>query len=84
MKLEERGLTVGAISPMNAENRLKKQAYFIPDPWTNTNSDKSSFSKRLSLMLKQTVNDNSSNKLSFKSILTIIEIIFRTFHLKIH
>lgn len=80
--IEEKGFTVGAISPMNAENRLKKQVYFIPDPWTNTNSDKSSFSKRLSLMLKQTVNDNASNRLSFKSILTILEIIFRTFHFK--
>ena len=29
--IEEKGFTVGAISPMNAENRLK-QIYFIPDP----------------------------------------------------
>lgn len=33
-------------------------------------------------MLKQSVNDNSSGKLSFKSISIIIEIIIKTFHFK--
>ena len=45
--IEDRGFKVGAISPMNAENRLKNPSYFIPDPWTNTHSDNSSYSKRL-------------------------------------
>ena len=76
--IENRGFKVGAISPMNAENRLKNPAYFLPDPWTETHSDGSSFSKRLSLMLKQTINDNASGSLSIKSILTIIEIIYKT------
>ena len=80
--IEERGLRVGAISPMNAENRLKHPAYFIPDPWTNTKSDKSGFSNRIAMMLKQSVNENASNKLSFRSICTILEIIFRTFNYK--
>ena len=77
-KIEDRGFKVGAISPMNAENRLKNPSYFVPDPWTDTHSDNSDFSKRLSLMLKQTVNDNASSSLSINSIITIIEIIFRT------
>jgi len=35
--LEDRfGLHVGAISPMNAKNRLKRPAFFVPDPWTQT------------------------------------------------
>ena len=67
---------------MNAENRLKNPAYFIPDPWTETLSDDSEFSKRLSLLLKQSVNDNSSGKLSFRSLVTIFEIIFKTLHYK--
>ncbi len=80
--LEDEGLSVGAISPMNAENRLKKPAYFISDPWTNTRSDKSGFSKRLSSMLRQTVNDNASGGLTFSSIITIIEIVLKTINLK--
>ena len=79
-KIENKGFTVGAISPMNAENRLKNPSYFVPDPWTSTYSDQSGFSKRISLMLKQTVNDNSSGGISFNSYLTIFEIIFKTLH----
>lgn len=81
-KIEERGFRVGAISPMNTENRLKSPSYFVPDPWTETNSDNSNFSKRLSLMLKQSVNDNASGTLSLKSILTILEIVYKTFNFK--
>ena len=80
--IEDKGFKVGAISPMNADNRLKNPAYFIPDPWTDTHADNSSFSKRLSKMLKQTVNDNASGTLSFNSVLTILEIIFKTLHYK--
>ena len=46
-RLEKAGVTIGGISPMNAENRLKKPAYFIPDPWTKTPTDDSWWSKRL-------------------------------------
>ena len=81
-KIEKKGFKVGAISPMNAANRLKNPSYFIPDPWTNTYSDESEFSKRISLMLKQTVNDNSVGGISYKSYLTILEIIFKTFNYK--
>ena len=35
-QLEESGLRVGAISPMNAKHRLHKPAFFVPDPWTQT------------------------------------------------
>jgi len=81
-KIEEKGFKVGAISPMNSKNDLKNPAFFIPDPWTDTASDNSEFSKRISLLLKQSVNDNSSGKLSFSSIVTIFEIIFKTFDFK--
>ncbi len=81
-KIEDRGFKVGAISPMNTENRLKNPSYFVPDPWTDTHSDSSSFSKRLSLMLKQTINDNASGSMSINSIITIMEVICRTLHYK--
>lgn len=34
--LERQGLSVGAISPMNANNRCNDPAFFMPDPWTDT------------------------------------------------
>ena len=36
-ELEAKGLSVGAVSPFNAENRLNDPAFFVPDPWTKTN-----------------------------------------------
>ena len=36
--LEKSGLSVGAISPFNADNRLANPKFFIPDPWTQTKS----------------------------------------------
>ena len=80
--IEEKGYQVGAISPMNAENRLKKPSYFIPDPWTDTDSDDSKFSKKITALLKQTVNDNSSGKISLRSFFTIFQIIFKTLNYK--
>ena len=37
-ELEAEGLSVGAVSPFNAENRLNNPAFFVPDPWTKTQS----------------------------------------------
>ncbi len=78
--LESRGLKVGAISPMNARNRLKHPAYFVPDPWTDTPSDDSGFSRRLTTMLRQTVNDNATSRITAGSLLTIAEAALRTLH----
>ena len=81
-KIEEKGFKVGVISSMNSINDLKNPSYFIPDPWTDTTSDGSEFSKRVTMLLKQSVNDNSSGRLSLSSIMCICEIIFRTFNFK--
>jgi hypothetical protein len=62
-QLEERGLRVGAISPMNAANRLKQPAYFIPDPWTLTQPDGSWWSRKLHGAIAQAVNDNAQSRL---------------------
>jgi hypothetical protein len=77
--LESRGLRVGAISPMNARNRLTNPAYFVPDPWTNTPSDGTPFLSRVTAMLRQSVNDNAVGRLTLRSKLTILEVLMRTF-----
>lgn len=71
-KVEKAGYFVGAVSPMNASNKLKKPAYFIPDPWTKTPSDNSFLSKILSDSISQAVNDNSQSKINFMTIIKLI------------
>lgn len=80
--LERGGLSVGAISPMNSRNSLVRPAYFVPDPWTRTPSDSSGFSRRLTAMLRQTVNENAQGKISWRSLLTLVEVVLRTFDLR--
>jgi len=81
-EIENNRYKVGAMSPMNAENRLKNSAYFIPDPWTDTESDCTPFSKRLTSMLRQSVNDNAKGSLTLASIFTLFESFIRTFHIR--
>lgn len=71
-QLEAQGLRVGAVSPMNAENRLRNPAYFIPDPWTQTPSDSSFWSRKLTAALGQAVNDNASARLTPATLLTLL------------
>ena len=66
-QLEEKGLRVGCISAMNAENRLNAPAYFIPDPWTKTPSDASWWSRVLTSAISQAVNDNAQSRISASS-----------------
>ena len=70
-KVEKAGFSVGAVSPMNASNKLKNSAYFIPDPWTKTPCDNSFFSKSITDAIVQAVNDNSQSKLTFKTIFSL-------------
>jgi hypothetical protein len=76
--LERRGLRVGALSPMNAANRLRNPAYFVPDPWTRTTSDASGYSRRLAAMLRQAVNDNAQSRIKLSSLLVLAEAVIRT------
>ena len=71
-QVEEAGFKVGAISPMNATNKLKNPSYFIPDPWTQTKSDESFLSKIITQSIAQSVNDNAQSKLTIKTILSLI------------
>ena len=71
-QLEQAGYNVGAISAMNAENRLKKAAYFIPDPWTQTPTDSSWWSQSLGQAVSQAVNDNAKAHITAKSALQVV------------
>ena len=76
-ELEQAGYKVGAISPMNTENRLTKPAYFIPDPWTQTSADTSWWSQSLSQAVSQIVNDNSKSRITAKSALLVVLCVLR-------
>jgi hypothetical protein len=71
-QLEEGGVRVGAISPMNAVNRLREPAYFVPDAWTTTPCDGSFWSKFLSKAVAQAVNDNAAQRLTFKTAASLL------------
>lgn len=70
-QVEKVGFSVGAISPMNASNKLHNPAYFIPDPWTQTPCDNSFLSNSITEAIVQAVNDNSQSKLTFKTIFNL-------------
>jgi len=71
-KLENLGLSVGCVSSMNAENRLKSPAFFIPDPWTNTSSDGSAMSRWIHQALRQAVNDNAEEKIQLVTLIYLL------------
>ena len=71
--LENQGYTVAAISPINGSNNTSKSAFWIPDPWVNTKISGKGFIKRIAKAIKQAVNDNSQEKLSYTSMIAIIE-----------
>lgn len=75
--LEDKKFKVGSISAMNTSNKLKNPSYFIPDPWTDTKSDDSYFSKIITSVLKDTVNNNSSGKFKKKNYFYLILIFLK-------
>ena len=70
-ELEADGLSVGAVSPFNAENRLKNPAFFVPDPWTKTQPSGNWIVKALYQAVHQSVNDNAKSKLNLKSMISL-------------
>lgn len=71
-QLEEKGLKVGAISPMNAKMRLKSPAFFVPDPWTPTEIIAPGPVKSLYRAASQAVNDNAQSRLTTRSVLDLL------------
>jgi len=64
--LEEKNLSVAAVCPMNADNRVNKPAFFIPDPWTKTKASGNGLLLNFSRALSQAINDNAKSKITFK------------------
>ncbi len=65
-EIENLGISVGAISPMNLKNNLKSPSYFIPDPWTDTHSDKSFMSSITAKTISYFVKSNTKLKFDIK------------------
>jgi len=64
-KLEaEHGLTVAAMSPMNAGNKTSKSAFFVPDPWTKAKFNGSWHLKLLYESVVGIVNNNACGTIS--------------------
>ena len=77
-ELENIGIRVGCISPINAENRMVEPAFFIPDPWTDTRSDNSFFSRIVHYILKEFVNKNATGGVSLLAYLALIVLLLVT------
>jgi hypothetical protein len=69
---EQLGTRIGAVSPMNAVNRLKRPAFFVPDPWTRTATSGSWLLRKLSAAISQAVNDNAQARLGLGPALALI------------
>ncbi len=60
--LEGRGLRVGAVSPMNARQRMRDPAFFLPDPWTETDIVAPRGVRRFYNAVAQMVNQNAGGR----------------------
>ena len=63
-ELAQRGLRVGAFSPMNAGNALKEPAFFVPDPWTKTRVTAPAAMRGAYEAICQAVGDNASGRIT--------------------
>ena len=75
--IEENGYSVGSVLPMNCSNNLKNEKYFLPDPWTQTETTQDPWIKMMHEVFSQIVNDNSNNKISFFNYLKLIFIFIK-------
>jgi hypothetical protein len=69
---ERQGVKVGAVSPMNAENRCVDPAFFIPDPWTRTRVSGPARLRRLYDPIAQAVNDNAESRITASTAMNLI------------
>lgn len=66
-ELAQRGLKVGAFSPMNAGNAVPEAAFFVPDPWTRTRVAAPALMQRAYEAICQAVGDNAQGRLEARS-----------------
>lgn len=62
---------------MNAENNLLNPGYFIPEPWILIDTDCRFWSKKLTKVIHQVVNDHSQRKITFSSLFFLIAALAR-------
>jgi hypothetical protein len=70
--LERKGISVGAVSPMNAENRIAGSTFFVPDPWTQTQVTGGWVLKKMYEAISQAVSDNATSKISPRSLFFLL------------
>jgi len=63
-ELSQRGLKVGAFSPMNAGNALSDAAFFVPDPWTKTRVAAPASMRAAYDAICQAVGDNAEGRIT--------------------
>jgi hypothetical protein len=71
-RLENKGVRTGAISPMNAKCRVQNPAFFIPDPWTQTQTIAPPILGKLYRAISQIVNDNAQGRVTMRSAMDLI------------
>jgi hypothetical protein len=71
-QLEAQGLRVGALSPMNAKNRLRAPAFFVPDPWTRTAVAGRPVLQALYRAIVQAVDDSAEARVSAGSVVNLL------------
>lgn len=71
-QLEERGLRIGAISPMNAKHRVRDAAFFVPDPWTSTGITARPVLRTLYKVIAQAVNENAQARFTPQSVIGLL------------
>ncbi|MGF1560549.1 MAG: alkaline phosphatase family protein [Geminicoccaceae bacterium] len=72
------GCKVGAISPMNAANRTRAPAFFIPDPWTPTPASGAPFLQELGRAVAQGVQSNAQGGGSMAMYATLLKAVARS------
>lgn len=65
--LESKGVSVAAMSPMNASNRCSRPLFFVPDPWTPEKVAGGTLLRRLHSALAQIVSDNAHGRIDVHS-----------------
>jgi hypothetical protein len=70
-RLANRGISVGAVSPMNAKCRGNKWDFFVPDPWTKTDIIAPPAVRRLYSAIAQVVNDNAQSRVTLESLFNL-------------
>jgi hypothetical protein len=70
--LERSGVKVGAVSPMNAENRLIAPAFFVPDPWTPTRVSADGVTSALYKAIARAVSDNADGRMTPQSLARLL------------